>query len=326
MDMIRSIEAFVRVAETSSFSKAAEQLGVTPSVVTSRVQQLEAFMKAPLFHRSTRKVTLSDAGTAYIDECSDLLSRLDSLTDRMRLIQGTPMGTLRVQVLPGFALGHLGRALKDFGAEYPHIDLDIVVSDVPVNPVGQGYDVALQLFPPGAETLIERKLFPVQRLFCASPEYLRRHGTPRKPCDLLKHRIGLYSAYRTRNRWSFIRDGAETVLELHANIRTNSVHVLRDCARIGGGVTCLPTLVCADDLLAGSLVPVLTEYEIPSLELLAIYPATQRNTMKVKLFIAFITKRFAGEPEWDAALRRRAMLPGARGDKADDRKIVVFSR
>jgi DNA-binding transcriptional LysR family regulator len=98
MDRFLCIEAFVRVAETRSFAEAARQLGVTPSVITTRVQQLENFAQTPLFHRSTRKVTLSEAGSTFIDECLDLLARLDSVTDRMRLTQGTPVGTLRVQV------------------------------------------------------------------------------------------------------------------------------------------------------------------------------------------------------------------------------------
>jgi DNA-binding transcriptional LysR family regulator len=308
MDKILCIEAFVRVAETRSFGQAARQLGVAPSVVTSRIQQIEAFAQTPLFHRSTRKVTLSEAGANFIEECSDILAHVDSLTDRMRLSQGTLVGTLRVQLLPGFALGHFGRAIKDFCIQYPHLELDIIVSDEPVNPVGEGFDISLQLFRPAAEMLIERRLFPVRRLFCASPEYLKRSGSPNIPTDLLKHRMGVYSAYRTRNRWKFLLDGVETSLELHASIRTNSVHVLRDFARTSGGIVCLPTLVCADDLLSGALVPVLTEYDIPPLELLAIYPTTHRNAMKVKLFVEFVRRRFKGEPEWDLALMKRGIL------------------
>lgn len=316
MDKILCIEAFVRVAETRSFGQAARQLGVTPSVVTSRVQQIEAFAQTPLFHRSTRKVTLSEAGANFIEECSDILARVDSVTERMRLAQGTLVGSLRVQLLPGFALGHFGRALKDFCVQYPHLELDIVVSDEPVNPIGEGYDISLQLFRPAAEMLIERRLFPVRRLFCAAPEYLKRNGSPNVPTDLLNHRMGIYSAYRTRNRWTFLHDGVETSLELHASIRTNSVHVLRDFARTAGGIACLPTLVCADDLLSGTLVPVLTEYDIAPLELLAIYPTTQRNAMKVKLFVEFITRRFKGEPEWDLALMKRGILHAHKGGSA----------
>jgi DNA-binding transcriptional LysR family regulator len=307
MDRFLCIQAFVRVAETQSFATAARQLGVTPSVITSRIKQLEEFVQASLFHRSTRKVALSETAIAFFDECVELLARVDSVTDRMRLTHDTPSGLLRLQVLPGFALGPFARALKDFSRENPHISLDITVSDLPVNPIDEGYDVSLQIFRPGAEVLIERRLFEVRRAFCASPEYLQRRGVPERPADLLNHDIGLYSAYPTRNRWTFRRDEEDISIELPASMRSNSVHLLRDFARLGGGITCLPTLVCSDDLVSGALVPLLLAYEMPALELLAIYPTTHRGTVKVKIFVDFIRKRFAGEPEWDRAL---AHLPG----------------
>lgn len=304
MDRFLCIQAFVRVAESQSFANAARQLGVTPSVITNRIKQLETFIETPLFHRSTRTVTLSEAGTKFFEECADLITQIDSVTDRMRLAQATPSGMLRVQVLPGFALGHLGRAIKDFSAAYPDINIDITVSDKAANPVDEGYDVAFQIFRSGSETLIERPLFPVRRLFCASPQYLKKAGAPQRPADLLRHSLGIYSGYPTRNRWLFRRGDEEITIELPAKIRSNSVHLLHDFARTGGGITCLPTLVCGQDLMLRNLVPLLTDYELPPLELLAIYPTTQRRAVKVKLLVEFIAKRFSGEPEWDQALRK----------------------
>jgi len=304
VDRFLCIQAFVRVAESQSFANAARQLGVTPSVITNRIKQLETFIETPLFHRSTRTVTLSEAGTKFFEECADLITQIDSVTDRMRLAQATPSGMLRVQVLPGFALGHLGRAIKDFSAAYPDINIDITVSDKAANPVDEGYDVAFQIFRSGSETLIERPLFPVRRLFCASPQYIKKAGAPQRPADLLRHSLGIYSGYPTRNRWFFRRGDEEITIELPAKIRSNSVHLLHDFARTGGGITCLPTLVCGQDLMLRNLVPLLTDYELPPLELLAIYPTTQRRAVKVKLLVEFIAKRFSGEPEWDQALRK----------------------
>ena len=303
MDRFLCIEAFVRVAETQSFATAARQLGVTPSVITSRIKQLEKHVQVALFHRSTRKVALSETAKEFFEECVALLAQVDSLTDRMRQTQDTPMGSLCLQVLPGFALGPFARALREFSLEYPHISLDVTVSDQTLNPIDEGYDVALQIFPPGAEVLIERRLFTVRRVFCASPQYLKARGVPMRPTELLKHDICLYSAYPTRNRWVFHRGDEEVSIELPARVQSNSVHLLRDLARIGGGITCLPTLVCSEDLVSGALTPLLTDYEMPALELLAIYPVTHRGTVKVKLFVEFIRKRFSGLPEWDRALQ-----------------------
>jgi DNA-binding transcriptional LysR family regulator len=304
VDRLLCIQAFVRVAETRSFATTARQLGVTPSVITSRIKQLERFVQAPLFHRSTRKVALSETASDFFNECVELLARVESITDRMRSIRDSPSGLLRLQVLPGFALGPFARALKDFRLEYPNISLDVTVSDQPVNPIDEGFDISLQIFRPGAEVLIERRLFTVRRVFCASPEYLKRCGTPSRPSDLLKHELSLYSAYPTRNRWTFRRGDDEEIIELPTFVRSNSVHLLRDFARIGAGITCLPTLVCSEDLISGALLPLLTDYEMPPLDLLAIYPSTHRGTIKVKLFIDFIRKRFSGRPEWDRAMLR----------------------
>ncbi len=302
MDKFLCIQAFVRVAETESFATAARQLGVTPSVITSRIKQLERFVQAPLFHRSTRKVALSETAIAYFDECVELLARIESITDRMQLIQHVPAGLLRLQVLPGFALGPFAQALQAFNIDSPNISLDITVSDQPENPIEGGYDVSLQLFRPGAEVLIERRLFTVRRVFCATPGYVARFGKPERPADLLNHKIALYSAYPTRNRWVFKHNDAETSIDLSPRLMSNSNHLLRDFALMGGGISCLPTLVCSEDLISGALIPLLPDYRMPPLELLAIYPTTHRRTVKVKLFIDFIRKRFAGEPEWDRAL------------------------
>ena len=311
MDRFLCIQAFVRVAETQSFAAAARHLGVTPSVMTSRVKQLERFVQAPLFHRSTRKVMLSEAGLNFFEECAELLTHLDSITDRMRMVRDTPVGTLRLQMLPGFALGHFGQTLKDFCEKYPHIKLDITVNDAILSPIDEGYDVSLHIFRPQAELLVERRLFIIRRVFCAAPEYLRARARIAHPNDLLKHDLCLYSAYPTRNRWTFRRGKDELQIELPAKVRSNSVHLLRDLAVSGGGITCLPTLVCGQALASGALVPLLAEYELPPLELLAIYPTTQRSAIKVKLFIDFISKRYSGDlPEWDQALRG---IPGLEG-------------
>jgi DNA-binding transcriptional LysR family regulator len=308
MDRLQCIQAFVRVAETRSFAEAARQLNVAASVITHRVKQLEAYVQSPLFHRSTRSVTLAEAGTNFLEECVDIVSRIDSTMERMRLVKDTPVGTLRLQVLPGFALGHLGLALKDFRNQYPHIKLDITVSDEAANPVDKGYDVQLQIFPPAAESLIVRRLFKVRRVFCASPEYLKQQGIPKRPADLVRYNLGIYSAYPTRDRWIFKGPDEDIPVMLPAAIRTNSVHLLRDFALSGAGITCLPTLVCGEDLLKGKLVVVLENYEVPPFELLAIYPATHRRTLKVKLFVEFIGKHFSGEPVWDQALRKHKAL------------------
>lgn len=308
MDRFLCLQAFVRVAETRSFAEAARQLHVTPSVITQRVSQLEEFVQSALFHRSTRSVQLSEAGLAFFNECTEVVSHMDSALERMRALKATPTGRLRLQVLPGFALDHFGEVIRDFIALYPNIEVDLSVDDAPVNPVDKGYDVSLQVFRPGAEMLIERPLFPVERVFCAAPEYLAQHGAPEIPANLTKHQLGLYSAYPTRDRWVFHHGDEEVSLMLMPTFRCNSIHVLRDFALSSGGITCLPTFVCGRELLSGKLQMVLPEYRLSPLELLAIYPVTHRRALKVKLFVDYIAQRYSGDLPWDEALRAHSEL------------------
>jgi len=308
MDRFLSIEAFVRVAETSSFAEAARQLGVTSSVVTNRIQQLEKFVNAPLFHRSTRHVRLSEVGEAFYRECAEVVGRVNELTDQMRELRATPTGRLRIQMLPGFALDHFGAPLMEFNRRYPGIQIDVIVNDRVVDPVEEGFDIAFQIFPPISESLIERRLFTVRRLFCASPAYLDAHGAPQHPRDLLQHTTALYSGYPSRNRWTMTRGDEVVEMELPGMIRSNSVHLLREYALTGGGVVCLPTLVASDALVAGRLVPILTDYQLAPLNFAAVYPATQRQALKVKALVEFLAEYIGDESPWDRPLVERGWV------------------
>jgi DNA-binding transcriptional LysR family regulator len=309
MDRFRSIEAFVRVAESQNFADAAQQLGVSRSVITTRVQQLEDFVKTPLFHRTTRSVRLSEIGRAFYRECADLVHRTGKLVDQMRSMKGSPSGVLRVHALPGFALGHFGSILREFQDRYPEIELDLVISDAIIDPVRDGFDCTLQIFEPVSNTLVVRRMFAWRPMFCASPGYIKKHGEPREPSELLGHRLGLYSRYPTRDRWVFHGRKKKTVLELKPFLRTNSVHLLRDYAEAEAGIVCIPTLVAAESLLAGRLRTLLPQHLLSPFWLCAAYPASHRGTLKLKLFLEALASGPPDEPPWERALLARGLIP-----------------
>lgn len=310
MDRLQNIETFVRVAQTQSFAEAARQLRVAKSVVTTRVKQLEEYVGAPLFHRSTRVVRLSEVGQAFLRDCSDLVGRANDIVDQMRDVRGKPSGSLRVHALTGLVLGHFASLLRNFQSEYPDIRLDLIVSDTVVDPVKAGVDCALQIFPPVSGELVARPLFPVRRVFCATPQYLAEHGTPREPRDLHHHKLGLYSGYPTRDRWTFHRGDEQLTTYLTAALLTNSVHLLREYALEHAGIVCLPTLVAGEAIAKGDLVVVMPEHQLSSFWLSAVYAGTSRNAFKLRLFIEHIANRFTREPPWDAVLIERGLIPG----------------
>ena len=309
MDRLQNIETFVRVAQTQSFAEAARQLRIARSVVTTRIKQLEDHVGAPLFHRSTRIVRLSEVGQAYLRDCIDLVARATDIVDQMRDVRGKPAGTLRVHALTGLVLGRFASLLHEFQSLYPDIRLDLNVSDAVVDPVKVGVDCALQIFPAQSTDVISKPLFPIRRVFCATPHYLAAHGYPTDPRDLHRHKLGLYSGYPTRDRWTFHHQGTKDTLYLRAALLTNSVHLLREYALEHAGIVCVPTLVAAEALLRGDLVVVMPEHQLASFWLSAVYPGASRQEFKLKLLIEHIGQSFAKTPPWDAELIARALIP-----------------
>ncbi len=309
MDRFLAIDAFVRVAGAQSFAEAARQMRVSRSVVTERIQQLEEFVGAPLFHRNTRSVRLSELGQTFLRDCAELVGRSNEVVDQMREATTTPTGRLRVHALPGFVLGHLARVLQQFQTRYPQIALEMIVNDAAIDPVKEGFDCALQLFPPRSEELVSRPLFRVRRVFCASPRYLAEHGTPAHPRELAQHRIGWYSGYPTRERLEFRGTAEPVTLELSPALLTNSVHLLREAALEHAGIVCVPTLVAAEPVLDGSLALVLPDYPLSSFWLSVYYSSTVRKSIKLKLFLETLIRSFSGIPPWDQSLIERGLLP-----------------
>jgi DNA-binding transcriptional LysR family regulator len=226
----------------------------------------------------------------------------------MRDLRAKPVGKLRVQMLPGFALHHFGHLLAEFSEMYPGIEVDVIVNDRVVDPIEEGFDIAFQMFAPQAEALIERKLFSVRRLFMATPEYLQQHSAPLTPHDLVNHRIALYEGYPTRNRWHFHHGDEVIELSLPGHIRSNSVHLLRDYALTGNALVCLPTLAASEDLQSGKLMPLLTDYPLSAFSFSAVFPATQRGALKVRSLIDFLVNRLTDVPAWDRPLIEKGWI------------------
>jgi DNA-binding transcriptional LysR family regulator len=247
-------------------------------------------------------VRLSEIGERYYKDCAELLKRVYDLSARSQVETLALSGTLHIHVLPGFALGHFSRTLIDFRAIYPRIEFEVTVSDRVVDPVQEGFDIALQIYPPASNSLVERKLFPVRGVLCAAPQYLKDEPLIETPLYLIRHDFARYAYYPWGDKWPLMKGNECFQIELTPILKTNSVHLLLEFARAGAGVVYLPTMVAAPDLLERRLVRVLPEYAAPPLWLSAVYPTSHRSTSKVKVFVDFMRSRFQTEPQWDKAL------------------------
>ncbi len=252
MDLFISMEAFVRAAEAQSFANAARQLGVAKSVVTSRVKQLEEHFNVALFHRSTRAVRLSEVGESYYRDCAQLVNKVHELSGRTSAETHSLSGTLNVHVLPGFALGHFSHALIAFREAHPRIEFVVTVNDRVIDPVQEGFDLALQIYPPASNLLVERKLFPVRGVLCAARGSLKEEPVIETPLDLVRHDFARYSYYPWGDKWPLMKGNECFEIALNPVLQTNSVHLLLEFARAGAGVAYLPAMVAAADLLERS--------------------------------------------------------------------------
>ena len=302
MDKLQCMEAFVRVAQSGSFIQAAESIGVTRSVISTRIKQLEKFVNAPLFHRSTRSVRLSAIGEKYYPECVELISRFEQLADEMSHAKNELHGLLRIYMAPGFALSYFSKRLYQFTAQYKDIELDIVVYDKVIDPISSGFDIVFQMFPPKGESLIERKIFNVNRVMCASPEFIEKHGQPKNPHQLQQFELGYYSGYPERNKIKFMINNKFQEFSIHARVSSSSIHLLHDFALTGGGIVCLPTIVACESLYKKKLIPVLTDYPLPNYGLRAVFPSNSRNLTKIRCIIDFLVEKLDLVPEWDQQL------------------------
>lgn len=205
-------------------------------------------------------------------------------------------------MLPGFAPGHFSHALIAFREAYPRIEFVVTVNDRVIDPVQEGFDLALQIYPPASNLLVERKLFPVRGVLCAAPAYLKEEPVIETPLDLVRHDFARYSYYPWGDNWPLMKGNECFEIALNPVLKTNSVHLLLEFARAGAGVAYLPTMVAAADLLERRLERVLPEYAAPPLWLSAVYPTSHRSTTKVKAFVEFLRTRYLREPQWDRAL------------------------
>lgn len=305
MDRMSALEAFVKVAETGSFTDAASRLGQSKSAISRHVSGLEAELGARLFHRSTRKLALTEAGQSYFERAARILADFEEANLAVSQLQAAPRGRLRVNAPMSFGFLHLAQALPDFLERYPEVTVDLVMNDRFVDLVDEGFDVAVRIGGMVDSSLIAKRLGPIRRVICASPSYLQHYGTPGTPDDLKHHLCLLNSNMPMANEWQFQtlagKNNPSKVwpVEVRGRLSANNGDALRIAALKGLGLTSLPTFIVGADLQNGSLVTVLDDYMSQHLSLNAVYPTARHLSPKVRAFVDFLAERFGPRQYWD---------------------------
>jgi DNA-binding transcriptional LysR family regulator len=299
MDKLASLRAFVKVVELGSFSEAGRQLRLSRSAVSKYVGDLEQSLGVQLLNRTTRHASPNENGQAYFERALSILSDIDAADQAVAQLQSTPRGLLRVNAPMSFGTLQLGSAVADFMERYPELQLQLVLSDDLVDPVQDGFDVTLRIAELESSSLIARKIVPIDRVVCASPAYLDRHGVPAHPRELRNHVSLTYGFLLTGNQWKLTGADGDHWIQPSWSLCVNNAEVLRDAAVKGRGVALLPTFIAGDALHDGRLTSVLSDWKAPALTLYAIYPPTRHLSVKVRLLIDFLVGRFSGDPPWN---------------------------
>jgi len=299
MDQILTMRVFARVVEAGTFTKAADSLALPKGTVTKHIQHLEGRLRVKLLNRTTRRVTVTPDGAAYYERSARLLADLDELEASMGNAQTNPQGRLRVDVGSSTASLLIIPALSSFFERYPDIQLDLGVSDRPVDLIGDNVDCVIRGGELIDQSLVARRIANLQMLTVASPAYLRRYGTPQTPQDLERgHRMVNFFSPRTGRMFAneFVKDGAQSTPDSDYHIAVNDSNAYMAAALAGLGVSQMVGFMAAPHLADGTLVQVLPDWDIPPIPIYVVYPPNRHLSAKVRSFVDWTVELFAQHP------------------------------
>lgn len=300
---VDDLNLFVRIARLRNISSAARDVGVTPASASARLAALEKRLGARLLHRTTRQVTLTEDGLAFLPHAEHMVFAAEAAQAALGGNHAVPRGTLRVAAPASFARLHIVPGLPEFCSRYPELAIDLRISDSVVDLVEGAFDVAVRYADLGDSSFVARRLAPDRRVLVASPDYVKRRGRPKTPDDLAEHACLVVG---TLDLWTFQgKDGQVIERRVSPCLRINDGVAIRDAASAGLGVALMATWCAPDELRSGRLVPVLTDYPLISTQTLwALYPSSRELAPKVRVLIDWLAERFGPEPYWDRGLEK----------------------
>lgn len=288
MDQLTAMRTFVRVVETGNFSRASDSLAIPKSTVTKLIQGLEAHLRTKLLNRTTRRVLVTPDGALYYERALRLLSEIEELDSSMATSQGLPKGKLRVEMSGALANLVLIPALCDFHDRYPDIQIDLGISDRPIDILGENVDCAIRAGELTEPSLIARRISAISFVTCAAPSYLERSGVPQHPLDLEKdhHIVSFFRAETGRQQPFLFKRGNEEI-EVNGRyiIAANEAITYITAAQAGIGIVQAPLFMVRDAFAAGTMQPVLTDWTRDPMPLFVVYPPNRHLSNKLRVFV-----------------------------------------
>lgn len=290
---------FAHVVNEQSFSAAARKLGVSRSSVSKAVAKLEHALGASLLNRSTRHLSLTEVGAAFFDYCTRISYEADQAHKMIDSLNAQPRGVLKVAASVAFGTLHIAPVIGDFLRRYPELDIDMTITDRIVDLAEEGYDVVICVTRDLPQALIAKKLAPIRRKLCATPDYFKEFGVPLSPQDLVNHNCLDYIHSGDKGLWRFKGPDGEVSVPVSGRLRINDDEALSQVVLGGFGLALLPTFIIGKDIQAKSLKSVLSEYIPVDQYVYALYLPKLNLPLKIRALIDFLVERFGAEPYWD---------------------------
>lgn len=298
-DVLTGMRVFTTVVDSGSFAKAADKLELSRGMTSRYVAQVEAHLGVRLLNRTTRRLSLTEAGNDYHQRATQVLALVEEAERAAIHEAAEPRGTLRINTSIAFGVRHMGDAISAYAQRHPRVRIDLTLNDRVVDLVEEGFDVAVRIARRVDPGLVARPITQARMIACAAPDYINRHGMPRSPADLAHHNCLTYAYSGLQNDWHFTRKGRDQVVKVSGAVHANNGDVLSNAAAAGLGVTVQPTFMIYELLRAKKLVRVLDGWEADVLTIFAVYPSRQFLPPKVRSFIDFMVERFGPRPYWD---------------------------
>lgn len=299
MGQLEDMHVFIRVVDAGGISRAANQLGLAKSAVSRRIAELEKRLGARLINRTTRTSSLSEVGQAYYDRAIKVVDDVAELNALTSDSTSALAGTIHLAAPLSFGLCHLSTAIDAFLRQHPEVAINIDFSDRQVDLVEEGLDLAFRIADLKDSSLIARKISPIRRILCASPDYLKGHGTPFTPEELKTHKLLHYNVSGS-SVWKLMdQKGKQYSIKTSAKIIANNGDFLVDMAVAGHGIVSTPTFISWKAIATGDLVPIMPDYKLPQLDAYAVYPQTRYLSQRARALINFLVQRFGDNPYWD---------------------------
>ncbi|VTU09639.1 putative HTH-type transcriptional regulator [Actinobacillus porcinus] len=293
MDRIEAMNIFLTVVETGSFTTTADRLDLSRPMVTRAVALVEEWFNARLLQRTTRRVSLTSAGERAVTHCQKMVDLAAEIEQDILAQQGELQGSLRIASNSSFGSTHLLLAIKDFLQRHPKLNIQFQLSDQSVNLIDERIDLAIRFTNQPDPNLIARPLATCHSLLVASPEYLAQKGVPQTPQDLAEH-IYLAHANINRKEWKFYQNEREISLELTSQFTTNDTGALLNLTLAGGGIAMLPKYLLNEHLASQQLVPILTDWQLPTYQIYALYSSRHKLPLTIRTLVDFLVERFRG--------------------------------